>query len=142
MNKEQFKKWKEFSLRMAKTYPRITSLRREKLTRNIEQYFIAIASESQKLKQAEEWEDLPSNYFSEFFERFYVPSDREKESSFQSQLHCCIRAGVDIAVSGNVGVLGWTSGDIQNMFPDGIPDWVKERFTQSAFDKAENILPL
>ena len=39
-------------------------------------------------------------------------------------IRCCIRAGVDMACGGMIGVLGFTAGDLRKMFPEGVPDWV------------------
>lgn len=41
-------------------------------------------------------------------------------------VHCCVRAGLDIASSPSAGVAGFTAGDIRRMYPEGVPDWVKE----------------
>jgi hypothetical protein len=39
-------------------------------------------------------------------------------------VHCCIRAGLDMAVAPSMGVVGFTAGDVRKMYPEGVPDWV------------------
>ncbi len=44
---------------------------------------------------------------------------------YRSPVSCCIRAGFDCAVKPSGGVMGFTAGDIRRMYPEGVPDWVK-----------------
>ena len=37
---------------------------------------------------------------------------------------CCVRAGLDLACSPSMGVVGFTAGDIRRMYPEGVPEWV------------------
>ena len=46
--------------------------------------------------------------------------------AWSSPVHCCIRAGIDAAKSGEFGVVGFRFQDILNMYPEGLPDWIKE----------------
>lgn len=39
-------------------------------------------------------------------------------------VHCCIRAGLDCASEPSAGVVGFTAGDLREMYPEGVPDWV------------------
>ena len=41
-----------------------------------------------------------------------------------SPVHCCIRAGLDLASGPSGGVAGFTAGDIRKMYPEGVPDWI------------------
>lgn len=43
-------------------------------------------------------------------------------------VRCCIRAGLDVASAPSAGVCGFSAGDIRKMYPEGVPDWVKEFF--------------
>lgn len=47
-------------------------------------------------------------------------------SNWSSPVHCCIRAGIDVAKGGNFGVLGFTFKNILDMYPEGLPDWIKD----------------
>lgn len=76
----------------------------------------------------------PSDYVSELGEDF-IPNywshrtDRQQEldeQRFCSPVSCCIRAGLDLAVKPSAGVAGFTAGDIRTMYPEGVPDWVKD----------------
>jgi hypothetical protein len=49
-------------------------------------------------------------------------------SRFVDPISCCIRAGLDVAVSPSAGVCGYTAGDIRKMYPEGVPEWVKAFF--------------
>lgn len=54
-------------------------------------------------------------------------SDEEHEKrqeQFCEPITCCIRAGLDMAVSPSGGVLGFTAGDLRKMYPEGVPEWV------------------
>jgi hypothetical protein len=39
-------------------------------------------------------------------------------------VRCCIRAGLDCASAPSAGVIGFTKGDLLEMYPEGVPDWV------------------
>lgn len=45
-------------------------------------------------------------------------------------VHCCIRAGIDQVGEQSAGVIGFDVGDILNMYPEGIPDWLQANFTK------------
>ena len=45
---------------------------------------------------------------------------------YRSPVACCVRAGFDCAVKPSMGVMGFTAGDVRRMYPDGVPDWVKD----------------
>jgi hypothetical protein len=40
---------------------------------------------------------------------------------------CCVRAAID-QVTDSEGVLGFTVGDLHQMYPEGIPSWLGERW--------------
>lgn len=54
--------------------------------------------------------------------------DKHRHEQWQDQwggpIHCCVRAGLDMASAPSAGVLGLTKGDLKRMYPEGIPDWV------------------
>lgn len=47
---------------------------------------------------------------------------------WESPISCCIRAGIDFAYSQSAGVLGFTAGDLRKMYPEGVPDWIKDEY--------------
>lgn len=138
MENQQFEQWKEFSTKAIEIL-NITDARKEKLRVNIAHFFGEV-EQNWGISDIDDWEDIMTLFY-DFFADFYVKSDKEKCSSFQSQLHAIIRSGIDV-VSGNVGVVDWFSaGDIKSMFGGQIPKYVTDRFTPTAFDDDENILP-
>jgi hypothetical protein len=60
-----------------------------------------------------------------------------REEQFVSPVTCCIRAGLDVAVSASMGVIGFSAGDIRRMYPEGVPDW----FTGGE-DKRWEVIPI
>ena len=54
---------------------------------------------------------------------------------WESPVHCCIRAGMDVALSPSAGVLGFTVGDIRAMYRDGIPQWFQDLWQSEAGDE-------
>ncbi len=48
----------------------------------------------------------------------------KRQEQFCNPVTCCLRAGLDMAVSSSGGVLGYTAGDLRKMYPEGVPDWV------------------
>lgn len=40
------------------------------------------------------------------------------------RLRCCLRAGIDLASSPSMGVMGFSAGDLRQMYPFGVPEWV------------------
>jgi hypothetical protein len=47
---------------------------------------------------------------------------------YETPLHCCIRAGMDMCFEQSAGVLGFTVGTLREMWPEGIPDWLASQF--------------
>lgn len=137
MNQLQFEQWKEFSTKAIEVLT-ITEVRKNNLKTNVAQFFEEIVN-NVDLFEIERWEDV-MDIFSDFFEEFYVNSDKEKTCSFLSQLRAVIRGGINVVLDG-WGVLNWfTAGDIKSMFQGQVPDYVTKRFTSIAFDNDENIL--
>lgn len=121
---------------------RVTEARRSKLKTNILQFFEEIEQypKHHNISAMERWEDV-MDLFYDFFDEFYVKHEKEKWSSFQSQLNAAIRAGID-TISGDVGVVNWfTAGDIKAMFEGQVPNYVSTQFTSTAFEDDENVLP-
>lgn len=62
-----------------------------------------------------------------YFGRYRLDSMHEpKWNSFYNQISVATRAGLDVATEEfSGGVIGLTIGDLQDMYEDDIPDWVK-----------------
>lgn len=51
------------------------------------------------------------------------------ENDWYGPVKCCVRAGLDIASSPSAGVVGFNIGTIRTMYPEGIPEWIRNYFT-------------
>lgn len=63
------------------------------------------------------------------------------ETKVGTALRCCIRAACDVAVAPSAGVLGFTVGDLRQMWPEGIPAWVNKFFI-TPLHHARNTTPV
>lgn len=41
------------------------------------------------------------------------------------RIRCCVRAGLDLAAEPSAGVVGFTKGDLERMYPEGVPKWIR-----------------
>lgn len=58
---------------------------------------------------------------------------------WSSPVHCCLRAGIDLAKSPSVGVVGFTVGDLKKMYPEGIPDWLCSKWIDKRTDHSADL---
>lgn len=66
-----------------------------------------------------------SEYWNPYYWADITDEQHEKrQEQFCGPVTCCIRAGLDMAVSPSAGVLGYTAGDLRKMYTEGVPDWV------------------
>lgn len=158
MTLEQYERWKDFALRMAKA---TISLRRRAPSRatvieNIKDFF-ECRMEPDDWQWVQNWDhnhDNPadpdgrrygmsvSSHIREMAEdwipNYHGLSARafeRAESRWAGPAQCCIRAGLDVAVAPSAGVAGFTVADIRRMYPEGVPDWVKTFFEPTQEDK-------
>lgn len=71
-------------------------------------------------------DDLDS-YWADIHEEIFGDSDLIDDpliERWSAPVHCCIRAGIDMASEPSMGVMGFTAGDIRRMYPEGVPDWL------------------
>ena len=52
------------------------------------------------------------------------------EDQWMGPIHCCLRAGIDLACEPSMGVCGFTAGDIRRMYPEGLPEWLLQVFSE------------
>lgn len=147
MNREQFANWKDFSLRMAKTYPGASKRTREWLERMVHDGIDWILC-NVSYKDVVDWDktkgdESPSTRMRDWC---WDNADCERENSkggltraymnwkerYGNRLCACIRAGLDMATRIGGGVVGFTVGDLKRMYPEGIPDWVSAHYTNEA----------
>ena len=152
MNIYQYRRWKEFSTRMARHYPDATEARRIKILQNVEHWFRCIEdgqswtcfvnwdkSEKNLMKFCRtfkltgnicpgdyysEWQDCLPGYWRMNDERF----NGDKMWKFETQVACCLRAGLDVAAESGAGVLGFNVGLIRVMYDGTIPEWFARQY--------------
>lgn len=137
MTPQQYKRWKDFSLRMARhAFPNATQARRDKIVGNIERFFYWYYRTD--VSEIVDWDSHPAYICDKVDDHLsrhqhYRYNERTGEETecgnkFSNQVSCCIRAGLDQASSPSCGVLGFTVGDLRRMYPEGLPDWVTDGF--------------
>lgn len=135
MTPEQYERWKDSSLRMARcAFPSATEARRVKIAAEIDRFFCVHYDDApDEVAKITDWDNSPSyvgDQVSSFLNEHYherLRNDGTYEpfgNKFENQVSCCIRAGLDRASSPSGGVLGFTVGDLRRMYPEGLPDWV------------------
>ena len=143
MTSEQFERWQDFSLRMAKhCYPKATDSRKTKILEEVKDYFYWRRLQKD-WPEIMDWDGNDDKYYlcdkvREFFEKYLHYSRREDEYTgrFHEQIVCCIRAGFDIAVEPSSGVVGFTVGDLKQMYGGVIPEWIKCQEWDVSLDEA------
>ena len=151
MTKEQFERWRDFALRMAKTcYSgklRLPSRKWiiERVTEfldDMEAYYPRIKDWDSRWTDAGpreypcvsdsmiefEWNRMPWSVRrlddgGENADAFTEARDR-----WFGPVNCCVRAGLDMASAPSAGVVGFTLGDLRKMYHEGIPEWIAEGF--------------
>ena len=139
MTPEQFDRWQDFAIRMARhAFPSATLARRQKIESQIVGFFSWYDRDSEEVAEIIDWDNSPS-YICDEVDRHleshqhyrYNPKtgcEVPYGNRFENQVSCCIRAGLDRASSPSGGVLGFTVGDLRRMYPEGLPDWVIEGY--------------
>lgn len=134
---EQYDRWKDFSMRMARhAFPDATEARREKIASNIEGFFSWY--DGTDVSEIVDWDNGPAyigdavtdhlNRHLHYRYKERTGEEVERGNRFANQVSCCIRAGLDLASSPSGGVLGFTVGDLRRMYPEGLPGWVIEGY--------------
>jgi len=151
---EQYEHWKDFSIRMARTcFKRKRNPDTEEIEANVEHFFDCLDPEDLKSivdwdhsdpypegspragldygghpKRAMLVTDMCKEHADGWNPYYwYDLSETEEErrdDQFCGPVLCCIRAGLDMAVSPSVGVMGFAAGDLRRMYPGGVPDWI------------------
>jgi hypothetical protein len=150
---EQYERWKDFSLRMARTcFKRKRNPDAEEIEANVEHFFECLSdAERVLIVNWDRSDPYPpeSPYHLDYYGRIDHPlcvgdlckehedgwdphywedrTSRQRDrdyDQFVSPVVCCIRAGLDMAVAPSAGVAGYTAGDLRKMYPDGVPDWI------------------
>ena len=127
-----YEKWMQFSMRLINLMD-ITDARREKIRSTVVNFIDKFADE-----EIRGWDTYAeykfygksdvggisddTNYFGEYrLDSMYEPT----WNSFYNQISAVTRAGLDVATEEfGGGVLGYTIGDIIDMYDGNIPEWV------------------
>ena len=143
MISEQFERWQDFSLRMAEHgYPKATVKRKMRIAKEVKSYFES-QQDSEDWIQIKDWDGNYDDYYlgecvEEFFDEFrhWSYNDECYTGNFYNQITSCIRAGFDIAVEPSGGVVGFTVGDLKQMYGGVIPEWIKGQGWDVSLDEA------
>ena len=157
MSNDKFKRWHDFSFRMAKTcYRQRKSPSSTWILATLDQCFEHIKDEGVDCFVS--WDEVVSDWFQEVVEyevwvkpydfattkeakhldQWYDKANDDKYDEVKEKIvsrvcepiHCCLRAGLDLVGEQSGGVLGFTVGDLKRMYaPDPIPDWITSRFS-------------
>lgn len=127
MTREQYERWKDFSVRMAlRGFKNMTPARANSLAEEVQDFISNREDEFEKIESWDHGDIYICDYVSETFSHFeHVDKHGElREAKFITQIECCIRAGLDMAAEASAGVLGFDVGDLRRMYPEGFPDWL------------------
>lgn len=149
MNQQQFDRWRDFAVRMAREC--YGSSRRPSaawILKHVENFIDLCASQTEEIN---DWDQGPvyvcdemASYTTDHgfyrIERKILDSAEEQgvelsdsdlnalvdqwEIRWFGPVKCCVRAGLDVAASPSAGVLGFTVGDLRRMYPEGLPGWI------------------
>ena len=153
MTDEQFQRWKDFALRMARTcYPAtMRAPSRKWIVDRVEEFIDQMEDDRERITDWDSsWPEPPGSTYRSFecvsdrmseFEWDNLPwrvqklEHDEKFEEFEEAIDrwfgpvkCCVRAGLDLASAPSAGVVGFTIGDLRRMYPEGIPDWIASGF--------------
>ncbi len=150
MTQEQFDRWQDFALRMARTCYATARRPSGKWVESVVLEFFA-GIDAVDIQDIVDWDSGPSYIGDAVTNLLYDYEPRrpecracsgddedgecqcdEIEQLFSEQwdeqwggpVRCCIRAGLDCASAPSAGVIGFNAGDVRRMYPEGVPDWV------------------
>lgn len=146
MDPVQFERWKEFCRAMIfNVYTHLTDQRRAKLWAEIEEFI-----DWHKDDPIDGWDgefhlnDLFDEWFYRYSGHIYVEGKthgylKEEPRYFFNQLRCITRAGIDVATGQLYGVLGFTVGDMKQLFGGEMPAWFCELYENLTEETPENM---
>lgn len=152
MTPVQYERWKDFSLRLARTLPGMrTRPSIEWVEEQVENFFYRFDGE-REIAETDDWDSGPhyvcdrvremedevargerAGFLLLHWDDDVEPEEAERREALGwdqwgeqwfGPVRACIRAGLDVACEPSAGVVGFTVGDLRKMYPEGIPDWV------------------
>ncbi len=150
MTPEQFRNWRDFALRMARTcYAESRRPSCDWLVEQVQEFLDRVEGEADTIV---DWDSPPAyvcDSASEFVwglqpafrwrlrardvsdqdeDRRAELAEAQWEEQWGDPIRCCIRAGLDLASAPSAGVVGFTVGDLRSMYPEGLPAWLDAGF--------------
>ena len=147
MNALQLERWNQVSLGLARSYTDLTPARKAKLLAAVEDCIEWVVCNG--LETVEDWdaavyengqlvEYSASTRVDDYlwdnryeFERENKHGVEVVRGRFGDMLTSCVRAGFDMAVSPSAGVVGFTVGNLRDIFDGAIPDWIADQFAEN-----------
>jgi hypothetical protein len=143
MTREQFERWRDFALRMARTvYPAtMRSPSRKWIVEQVGEFLDRLDGNGD-VPAIVDWDGSHGSVIvtdeMSRFEHDLMPwcverieDDEEHEDARErwwGPVRCCVRAGLDLASAPSAGVVGFTIGDLRRMYPEGLPVWIAGGF--------------
>ena len=150
MNRIQFRRWKDFALRMAErgwvAREIMRKEHRDAVIPAVTHFFDLMGTDFREdVIRIESWDDTRKDHYGHYpigpfvcdivsellsdFNPFYWDDDESKayeswDELWGGRIHCCIRAGIDLALNSSIGVLGFRKADIERMYPESVPSWI------------------
>jgi len=135
---EQYERWHNFALRMARAcFKQNRNPNSKEIEANVERFFECLDSDA--LLSIVDWDNSDGDFLSVtdmcrehedgwnpyyWSDEYGTATQQRHYQQFICPVICCIRAGLDMAVSPSAGVMGFTAGDLRAMYPEGVPDWI------------------
>lgn len=132
------KKWEDFAVRMMRTcFDFLSEEEKEELIRRIRDFIDFYEGE-----KIEGWEDgdydcwMPTDQARDVFsDLFEVKNDELVQTEKGKAVFCSLRAGIDVATENyGAGVIGFTKGDLLEMYDGNLPEWVKQSVVNHEFE--------
>lgn len=149
MNELQLERWKKLSLGLARSYSDLTTARKSKLLKEVDNCIEWVVCNG--LETVTDWDSRVrygngcyDESAGERVDQFLWDNRYEFERNFKNgrfelvtgrfgqMLSSCVRAGFDVAVNPSAGVIGFTVGNLRDVFDGAIPDWVAQYFDNPA----------
>lgn len=143
MNELQLERWKQMSMGLARSYTNLTPARKQKLLAEVGECIDWVICNG--LETVDDWdrsiykdgklvELCAGTRVSDWLWDSRYEFERGGEvvcGRFGHMLCSCVRAGFDMAVSPSGGVVGFTVGDLRDIFDGTIPDWIADQFAEN-----------
>lgn len=149
MTELQFERWKDFAQRMARVcYAASWRPSSYWILDKVETFFEGIEDDDEFISSIINWDNSRNGGYG-VGDRFsmsmddcgpYLPNEdaftlvhgverevlawEQYDEQWLGPVHCCVRAGLDLASAPSAGVRGFTVGHICKMYPEGVPDWI------------------